>query len=108
MAIMVEKRSQEYKRVREINIRGQAMARGLRYQKAQCFFCGKYGHLKQNWEQGISKSNGFSKYKAERRPKLPGVYKQCDKCYNWTYECMSKRDIQGNFLLSRNNGGRAS
>ena len=44
---------------------GQAIARGLLYQKTWYFNCVKYGHLKQNWEQGISKCNGLSKYNSE-------------------------------------------
>lgn len=40
---------------------------GFRSQNAQCFNCGKYGHLQQNCEQGNSKGNGFSKYKLEKK-----------------------------------------
>lgn len=37
------------------NILDQVVVRGLQYQNAQCFHCGKYGHLQQNYEQGVSK-----------------------------------------------------
>jgi hypothetical protein len=47
------------------NVIGQAIARRLPYQKAWYFNCGKYGHLKQNCEQGISKGNDLPKYNLE-------------------------------------------
>ena len=80
-------------KVQYANIKGQGVARGLQYQTAQCvncrecshlqrhydqatkglrsqnawhFHCGKYVHLQQKCEQGISKGNGFSKYKPGR------------------------------------------
>ena len=40
-------------------------AKGLRSQNAWFFNCGKYGHLKQNCEQGISKGNDLPKYNLE-------------------------------------------
>lgn len=58
---------------------------------------GKYGHLKQNCEQGISKGNGFSKYKPGRWPRLSGICRWCGKSCHRLNECMPKRVITGNF-----------
>lgn len=84
---------------------GQVIARGLWYQKALCFNCRKYGHLKENCEQGNSKGNVFSKCKSKRRPWLPGVCQQCGKGCYWTNEHRSKRDNQGNCLPLVNDMG---
>lgn len=50
--------------------------------------------------KGISKDNGFSKHKQQRRPSFPGCSGNMAKGYNWTNKYKSKRDIQGNFLSS--------
>lgn len=52
--------------------------------------------------KGISKGNGFSKHKQQRRPSFQGCSCNMAKGYNWTNEYKSKRDIQGNFLSSEN------
>ena len=49
------------------NIISHTIARGLQYQHALCFNCGKFGHLQQNYKQGLSKGKDFPKYKSERR-----------------------------------------
>ena len=86
------------------------VTKGHRSQNAQCFHCGKCSHLQQNLEHGISQGNSFSKYKLERRPKLPGACRRWQgKDCHWNSEYQSRRDIQGNFLLSKNGlGGLAA
>ena len=71
---------------------GRYSKRGNVFRAQNVLCCGKHGHLKQNCEHGISKDNGFPECKPGRRPRLPGVRRQCDKGWHWANECSSKRE----------------
>lgn len=105
---------------------GQAVVRDLHYQDVCCFNSRKYGHLQRNCDptkslrsqnaQGVTfekystfhwKSECASSSRSKQKECLgfPRVYRQCGKNCCWTNECRSERDIQGNFLPSRNSLG---
>lgn len=101
--------------------------RGPQYQNVWYLNCRKYGHLLRVMTKPLKVSDlkvpcaftvgnlvicnkimnktslrvmFFPNYKPERRPQLPGVYRQCGKGCQWTNECRFKGDIQDHFLPS--------
>ena len=76
---------------------GNAISKAMRgHQPAKCFNCGKFGHLKRDFRQGISRNNTSSGNGRNRKPRPSGICRRSGKGQHWTNECRSTTDRQGN------------
>lgn len=66
---------------------GLAIYKVIRGQKLnKCFNRGKFGHLKRNCRQDISRNNTSSGNGRNQKPLYSGVCRRCGKVRHWTNE----------------------
>lgn len=62
-----------------VNIVGQAIAKGLKSQNTRCFNCGKLGHLRKDCYHCITEKDMSLENNQNRKPQHPGICRKCGK-----------------------------